>query len=282
MTITTVPSSVPDLLGTAPADLIDQRADQPAATNEVAIRRAERIRTGLSSYAAMRQDIADAYAQRDWRALDYDSWHAYLEGEFGEELHRLKRAERPVAVRDLRAQGMSMPQIANAVGVGVGTVHRDLAAGFPDGKAAPEKVTGSDGKQHPATKPERPTPAAEPMPARQDVADRIVAGIDQHAVLPGAATTVTPVEQVPVGPERPKPPAWDPAERAEHEASVRRRQDIEAAHRQAKTLVPDVRSHIFTVLAGYRLGEKHLITRDTIADLRRDLDLLEKELDGED
>jgi hypothetical protein len=122
----------------------------------------------------------------------------------------------------------------------------------------------------PAAKPEPPAPTPpppveRPMPARQDVADRIVAGIDQHAAAPVVE----------------KPPAWDPAEREAHMADVQKRRAIEDAHQQAKTLVPDIRSRIHTVLAGYRLGEKHLVTRDQIADLRAALDLLEKEIDGE-
>ncbi|HET8640566.1 MAG TPA: helix-turn-helix domain-containing protein, partial [Pseudonocardiaceae bacterium] len=143
---------MPDLLGTAPADLIDAAVEPAVATRSVATRRAERIRTGVVNYAAMRQDIADAYAQRDWLALEYPSWYAYLDGEFGEELRALAsaRTERRAVVADLRGQGMSTRQIASATGVGQSQVRRDLAEVSPNG--SPTEVVGADGKTYAATR----------------------------------------------------------------------------------------------------------------------------------
>lgn len=161
MTAATTPPAVPDLLGTAPADLIDKWEAPPApATRDVAVRRAERIRAGVVSYAAMRQDIADAYAQRDWAALEYDSWHAYLEGEFGDELRQLARIpkERKAAVADLRGQGMSTRQIATATGVTQTQVVRDLKQ--VNTEVSPDAITGRDGKTYPASKPAKKAPPA--------------------------------------------------------------------------------------------------------------------------
>jgi len=83
-------------------------------------------------------------------------------------------------------------------------------------------------------------------------------------------------------PERPKPPKWDPEERRAHEEEVRRRQDIESARRTATTLVTTIRAEVLTVLAGYRLGERDLITQQDIADIRAVVDLLDKEISNED
>jgi hypothetical protein len=145
---------VPDLLGTAPADLIDRGAEQRPASADTARQRAERIRADLKSYTRMRQDIADAYACRDWAALGYESWFAYLEGEFGEQLQQLARdrEQRPAAVRDLRTQGLSTRQIGAVTGVDPKTVRNDLDAAGQVGTDSPPdgKVIGSDGKSYPA------------------------------------------------------------------------------------------------------------------------------------
>jgi hypothetical protein len=151
---------VPDLLGTSPADLIDQAATHPAADHATARSRADRIRAGLVSYHQMRQDIADAYAAHDWTALGYPTWYAYIDREFGTQLQQLahRRDDRKSAVADLRGQGLSTRQIAAVAGVDAKTVRNDL-----DGRPAPATVTGSDGKTYPATRPAAdPTPAATP------------------------------------------------------------------------------------------------------------------------
>lgn len=154
MTITTAPT-VPDLLGTSPADLARLDASAPVATLDVAQKRAERIRAGLESYTRMRQDIADAYASRDWIALNYGSWFAYLEGEYGDELKRLTRDERPGAVADLREQGLSQRAIGAALGVSKRTVETDLAQ-VATSSHLPDSITGTDGKTYASKRPERP------------------------------------------------------------------------------------------------------------------------------
>jgi hypothetical protein len=177
MTIATSPTPIPDLLGTAPVDLAVFDASAPPATLDEARGRAERIRAGLESYTRMRQDIADAYASRDWVALDYPSWFAYLEGEYGDELRRLTRDERRQAITDLRGQGMSTRQIAETTGVDQSTVVRSLATG--DANASPATVTGTDGKTYPSTRPER-----SPFPGPSDAA--IKPPVDPGATPPAA------------------------------------------------------------------------------------------------
>lgn len=137
----------PDLFGTAPSDLVpdvDQFADSTTARQ-----RAERIRAQIVSYHQMRQDIADAFAYRDWAALGYSSWYGYLEGEFGPELQQLARhrGQRADAARDLRAGGLSTRQIAKVLDVDAKTVRNDLADG-----PAPAAVVGADGKTYPASR----------------------------------------------------------------------------------------------------------------------------------
>lgn len=256
------PPAVPDLLGTSPADLA-ARIDAPQSTLDEARQRAERIRSGLATYAQMRQDIADAYARRDWVALDYGSWFAYVDGEFGEELRGLSRDERPAAVADLRQQGMSTRQIGAAVGVSHEQVRRDLAQVSRDvtpesasdcapsapvepktdapAPSTPEKVTGKDGKSYPAKRP-------------------------------------STSDEKPVKPED-RPGYWSPEDRKTHEAEVARIRDIEAARRQSKTIVTGFLAAVVTVVTGSRYGEKGLVTREMVAELRKAIDLLEREID---
>lgn len=160
--IITTPLSMPDLLGTSPADLMPTDAERYDSTPAEARERADRLRAGIVSYAQMRQDIADAYAGRDWIALGYDHWYAYVEAEFGEQLARLDRSERREAIGDLRAKGMSTRQIAKATGISKDTVHRAIQSGVSD--ETPATVTGSDGKRHPGSRP-TPKPTQTPAPA---------------------------------------------------------------------------------------------------------------------
>lgn len=162
--IITKPLEMPDLLGTAPSDLLPDSAKRHDSTPAEAQERAARLRAGIVRYAEMRQDIADAFACRDWIALGYESWYVYVEGEFGEQLARLDRGERREAVADLREQGMSTRQIASATGIAQTQVVRDLKQVNTNG--SPATVTGSDGKQHPASRPTpKPTPTPGPVAA---------------------------------------------------------------------------------------------------------------------
>ena len=93
-------------------------------------------------------------------ALGFPSWTAYLADVFTVEV-RLERGARAELVGYLSGEGMSQHTIADVVGVGVGTVNRDLAAS-PVPNGTPEcdrKVIGQDGKSYPASKPPpRPAP----------------------------------------------------------------------------------------------------------------------------
>lgn len=64
--------------------------------------------------------------------LGYPSWTAYLADVFGTEPLRLPRDRRQEIVAYLSGEGMSTRAIAPIVGVGVGTIHRDLST-VPNG-----------------------------------------------------------------------------------------------------------------------------------------------------
>jgi len=160
--IITKPPETPDLFGTAPSDLVpDERRD---STPVEARERADRLRAGIVQYSQMRQDIADAFAGRDWIALGYGSWYEYVDGEFGEQLARLDRSERREAIQDLRGQGMSVRQIASTTGLPKSTVSDAVQQVSGSGHLKqPEKVTGSDGKSYASTRP-APKPTETPGP----------------------------------------------------------------------------------------------------------------------
>lgn len=166
---------------TAVPDLVH---DEPVvATPDEARARAEQIRANLERVAEWCATVILAYAKRDWEALGYGSWDAYIAGEYGDTPMRLPAAVRREVVAWMRASNMSVRAIASATGDSRGTVHNDAVAGVqkwtPDAHVAAEaevvdeeptededsqipawaeseeafiasKVTGTDGKQYAA------------------------------------------------------------------------------------------------------------------------------------
>jgi DNA-binding CsgD family transcriptional regulator len=117
--------------------------------------------------------IRRAFQRRADLALDYPSWDAYCDAEFSG--LRLSVADRREAVAGLRQDGMSTRAIASGLRVDQKTVRNDLAQvrtnSSPDGEVSgshsPATVTGTDGKQHPASRlsPKR-AEAPPPAPSR--------------------------------------------------------------------------------------------------------------------
>jgi hypothetical protein len=136
----------------------------PAAARQ----RVDRIKTLVG---AARADIIESYRQHDWIALGYDSWDALCSAEFGTVL-RLSIEDRQQAVSELRGAGMSPPAIASALGVGEGTVRRDIA-GSPSGE--PDRTIGQDGKSYPAkvSRPPKVEDAAPRDPAPDESSQRL-------------------------------------------------------------------------------------------------------------
>lgn len=119
---------------------------------EEARARADRIRSGMRVLAEWQTDVIAAYVARDWEALGYESWDAYLDGEYGEHRVRLPRDQRREIVAGMSAAGMSTRAIGAAVGVDQKTVVNDRAA-TEEFSSVPETVLSLDGRERPASRP---------------------------------------------------------------------------------------------------------------------------------
>lgn len=166
-----------------------------ASTSNARIR-AERIRLGIHSYVTTRKDIADAYRERDWDTLGYQSWESYVEAEFSEARLRLSPDDRREAVAELRLSGLSQRAIGAALGVDQKTVSNDLRALSTEENSSvqPERITSLDGRERPATRtvPQSPEPKPEPvMPPRStpdatDPVANVAAALDKYVPDPDA------------------------------------------------------------------------------------------------
>lgn len=129
--------------------------------SEVVATARERVDRIKALVGAARSDIIDSYRQRDWIALGYDSWDGLCSAEFGTVL-RLSIEDRQQAVAELSDAGMSSRAIGAALGVGIGTVSRDLS-GVPNGTPA-RPTTGLDGKTYPPRPPVEDPSQRDPEP----------------------------------------------------------------------------------------------------------------------
>lgn len=153
---------------------------------------AARVRYGLYDLRAL---VSEAKETRAWETLGFASWTAYLAETLGDEPLRLERAERQELVGYLAGEGMTTRAIAPIVGVGLGTVHRDIQAGVPNGTPAP--VTGLDGK----TYPRKPKPEADPAPFVErypELGHYVEAGKPEDAVRIGSFLNTVPDGELPV------------------------------------------------------------------------------------
>jgi hypothetical protein len=117
------------------------------------------------------QLIREAYTERAWSVLGYDSWDAYCSAEFGTSRLRLPREDRSGVVGSLREAGLSTRAIASATGLGESTVRRDLATA-PFG-AVQDRIVGLDNKERPASRPaSTPPPIRTPHPHAEEDARR--------------------------------------------------------------------------------------------------------------
>lgn len=142
-----------------------------APNTEEARARADRIRSGMRVLAEWQQDVIAAYAARDWDALGYETWDAYIDGEYGEHRVRLPREQRREIVAGMSAAGMSTRAIGSAVGASKDTVHRDLGATVSnETDDRPETVLSLDGRERPASRP-APDPNVWIEPSADEVVD---------------------------------------------------------------------------------------------------------------
>lgn len=140
-----------------------------APNTEEARARADRIRSGMRVLAEWQQDVIAAYAARDWDALGYATWDAYIDGEYGEHRVRLPREQRREIVAGMSAAGMSTRAIGAAVGVDQKTVVNDRAA-TEENSSVPETVLSLDGRERPASRP-APEPNIWIEPGTDEVVD---------------------------------------------------------------------------------------------------------------
>ena len=137
-----------------------------------------------------------AYTRRAWAALDYDSWDAYLDGEFGNARLRLPREERGEVIHSLRDAGLSLRAIASATGTGLGTVHRELEvvedevidelveAELVDDAPAPT-VTGRDGRTYNARRERQPRAPKGQTPPHTASTETMLSVERPHLAAPG-------------------------------------------------------------------------------------------------
>jgi hypothetical protein len=173
------------------------------STAEEARTRADRIRSGMRVLAEWQDDVIAAYVARDWAALGYESWAAYLDGEYGEHRIRLPRDQRREIVAGMAQAGMSTRAIGSAIGVHHDTVHRDVQATVGNPTVDEQRaVLSLDGRER---------PAARPAPSTSDWAepdDDAIPG-QSHVLEHTALETVTPA----VTRRRPLPEAFADAGR---------------------------------------------------------------------
>jgi transposase-like protein len=183
--------------------------------------RAARIRLGITSYLTTLADIRSAWDRRDWQTLGYADWDAYLDGEFSETRLRIPGEHRQKAISELRMAGMSTRAIASAVNLSQPTVAREVRQlSQMNQLEQPERVKSLDGKERPATQPQRerpepvpPVPAAaltqpvdEPeswAPPTAEVEHAESVGLVAHPESPAAEEIEKPEAVRPVAPARP-------------------------------------------------------------------------------
>jgi hypothetical protein len=158
-------------------------------------RRAETIRDGMRSYALAMEAIGVAYESRDWVTLGHKDWDTYCEKEFSERRLKLTRDQREQAVLAFRGAGMSTRAIAAALGVDDRTVRRDLSGAA---HAAPEEITGTDGKTYPAHQTATEGGSTQPVDGTREVpAVGVTSGVDVAPAVPEDS----PAGRDPISPE---------------------------------------------------------------------------------
>jgi hypothetical protein len=194
--------------------IIDNLPRRPM-TREEARRRTDEFKVHTEAWL---EELAALHDDQVWRALGYYNWGEYCAAEFGS--IRLPRGEgRTEAVVTLRQASMSIRDISSALGLGRGTVERELNAA--DADSLPDTIIGADGKYQPASKPDKSEPAEEPeTPAEVDEIEAAVpngtAAPETEPATPpeeveeseGSAPEPEPVEAKPV-PETPLRPIDD-------------------------------------------------------------------------
>jgi len=91
-----------------------------------AVRRAQRIRDGVSSISDVLDTLVEVQERQDWTVLGYRDFDEYCVNEFGPDQLKLSAERRGQVVGILVAGGMSKRGAAKALGVSEGTVRNDV------------------------------------------------------------------------------------------------------------------------------------------------------------
>lgn len=156
---------------------------QKAAARSRATTIRQRLQELHGTLTVLSETAGEAYRERDWETLGYDSWSAYCGGEFGTKV-KLTTDERQEIVGHLRGEAsMSERAISVLLGVSQPTIHRDLS-----GSDSNESVVkGVNGKTYQARKPK--VIQAKPEPMSREEAEKITADIRGHIADINAAQT---------------------------------------------------------------------------------------------
>ena len=123
-------------LHAADGALADMDADSDVGFFSMSPASAEQVTVQIRTVLDRGWDyIALAYKGRAFVALGYPTWDAYVDARFGDFRIAVPREHRQQAVAALAGVRMSVRAIASLLGVGVGTVHREMVSlsGVPDG-----------------------------------------------------------------------------------------------------------------------------------------------------
>lgn len=196
--------------------------------------------------------VKRAYQERADKVLGYPNWNAYCDAELRG--IRIPLSDVPTAVAQMRETGMSVRAIGSALGMPKSSVADTMTQLSADGQLPePERVKSLDGRERPAT-----------MPARQDVAEKIVDAIEKKIEQTALSTSS--------GQDLPPAPKPTPAQA--------QREQIFAARRTARTLAGSLLEDIGALVAASRAGAPEVITPELVAALRSAVDVLEAEMLG--
>lgn len=192
--------------------------------------------------------IKEAFERRADKVLGYPNWNAYCDAELRGV--RVPLRDQPSAVAELREAGMSVRAIGSALSMPKSSVADTMAELSERGQLPePERIKSLDGRERPAT-----------MPARQEIADEIVAAIDERV-------STSSGQDLP-------PTAAEPMSRSA------RRETITHARLIAKTVAANLLTAVNDLVAGSHAGAPEVITPELVAALRSAVDVLEAEMLG--
>jgi uncharacterized protein (DUF433 family) len=130
------------------------------------------IKRAKRSLEKAAEEIVWQVEMEAWKTLQYPSWDAMREAEYGGAAFMVPRRQRPELVARMRRTGLTQREIADTAGVTQQQVSNDLRLNTNFGNEQPETITNARGQQRPATYSPSPTKekadsvAPEPAPTK--------------------------------------------------------------------------------------------------------------------